>query len=225
MVADRPSLPFASPSPSPKSPSPKSSLPKLPTQKSLSLKNQKEGQRRALLKARQNMPARITQAKSASICQHLQNWPVFVRSRLTLAYCSFRGEPDLAPLLQQQRVWGLPRCEGQALAWHRWFPTSEWALRPGTYGILEPDPSSPLVEPSRVDLILIPCVACDVNGYRLGYGGGFYDRMLGSAEWADKITIGIVFEYARLPQIPRESWDIPLSGICTESGLFLNLAS
>lgn len=185
-------------------------------------KAQKETQRRTLLKARQRMPERILQEKSASICQHLQNWPVFVRSRLTLAYCSFRGEPDLSTLLQQQRVWGLPRCEGNQLIWHRWFPTCQWHLRPGTYGITEPDPASPTVEPHRVDLVLVPCVACDINGYRLGYGGGFYDRMLASRDWANKITIGIVFEYARLPQIPRESWDIPLNGICTESGLFLN---
>jgi 5-formyltetrahydrofolate cyclo-ligase len=182
---------------------------------------QKETQRRALLKARQSMPERIRQEKSASICQHLQNWSVFARSRLTFAYCGFRGEPDLSALLQQQRVWGLPRCEGKTLVWHRWFPTCAWPLRTGTYGITEPDPASPLVEPYQVDLILVPCLACDIGGYRLGYGGGFYDQMLAQPAWASKIAIGIVFEYARLPQVPREPWDIPLSGICTESGLFL----
>ena len=180
----------------------------------------KDAQRRALLKARQAMPARIRQEKSLSICQHLQDWPAFQKSKLTLAYCSFNGEPDLAPLLAQQRSWGLPRCEGKSLLWHRWFPTSQWPLRTGTYGIVEPDPNSPQVEPHKVDLILVPCVACDVNGYRLGYGGGFYDRMLSDRTWADKLTIGIVFEYARLPQIPRDDWDVPLGGICTESGLF-----
>jgi 5-formyltetrahydrofolate cyclo-ligase len=182
---------------------------------------QKEGQRRTLLAARQKMPQRIRAKKSASICQHLQNWPVFVRSRLTLAYCSFRGEPDLSPLLQQQRVWGLPRCEGQSLIWHRWFPGCAWSLQPGTYGIMEPDATAPRIAPEQVELILVPCLACDINGYRLGYGGGFYDRMLSDPLWANVPTIGIVFEYARLPQVPRESWDIPLSGICTESGLFL----
>lgn len=187
-----------------------------------SIQAQKAAQRRALLKARQSMPHRIWQEKSVSICQHLQNWPVFARSRLTLAYCSFRGEPDLGALLKQQRVWGLPRCEDKTLQWHRWFPTCSWPLRTGTYGITEPDPASPLVDPNRVDLILIPCLACDINGYRLGYGGGFYDRMLSHPIWANKTTIGIVFEYARLPQVPRDSWDIPLSGICTESSLFLS---
>ncbi|MEO1621045.1 MAG: 5-formyltetrahydrofolate cyclo-ligase [Cyanobacteria bacterium J06632_3] len=180
----------------------------------------KETQRRALLKARLAMPERIRREKSASICQHLQSWPVFQRSGLTLAYCSVNGEPDLSPLLQQQRSWGLPRCEGKDLQWHRWFPTSPWQLTTGSYGITEPDPNSPLVEPYKVDLILVPCIACDINGYRLGYGGGFYDRMLGDDVWRKKPTIGIVFEYARLPQLPRDEWDIPLMGVCTESGFF-----
>ncbi|MEL7140917.1 MAG: 5-formyltetrahydrofolate cyclo-ligase [Cyanobacteria bacterium J06631_9] len=181
----------------------------------------KASQRRALLKARQAMPQRIRQEKSASICQHLQNWPTFQRSKLTLAYCSANGEPDLGALLQQpQRSWGLPRCEGKKLIWHRWFPTSQWPLAPGAFGITEPHPKSPVVEPYKVDLILVPCIACDVNGYRLGYGGGFYDRMLSDRSWKNKTTLGIVFEYARVPKLPRDVWDIPLDGICTESGLF-----
>jgi len=181
----------------------------------------KKSQRRALLKARQSMPERIRREKSVSICQHLQNWPVLQHSRLTLAYCSFNAEPDLSALLVQGKSWGLPRCEGKTLVWHRWFSSSPWALNPGTYGIIEPDPSSPLIDPEQVDLILVPCVACDINGYRLGYGGGFYDRMLSDRTWQNKTTLGIVFEYARLPMVPRDDWDVPLDGICTESGLFL----
>lgn len=180
----------------------------------------KKTQRRALLNARQAMPERIRQEKSNSICQHLSSWPTFQKSQVTLAYCSFNGEPDLGPLLSQQRSWGLPRCEEKQLIWHRWFPTSQWPLQPGSYGITEPHPKSPLIEPYKVDLILVPCVACDVNGYRLGYGGGFYDRMLSDRTWQNKTTIGIVFEYARLPQLPRDDWDIPLDGVCSESGLF-----
>ncbi|EDX87249.1 5,10-methenyltetrahydrofolate synthetase [Synechococcus sp. PCC 7335] len=180
----------------------------------------KESQRRSLLKARQAMPQRIRAEKSARICQHIQNWAVFGQSRLTLAYCTSNAEPDLSLLLQQPRSWGLPRCEGKTLTWHQWYPDSPWALRPGVYGITEPDPDSPLVDPDKVDLILVPCIACDVSGYRLGYGGGYYDRMFSNSIWADKPTIGVVFEYARVPQLPRDIWDIPLDGICTESGFF-----
>jgi 5-formyltetrahydrofolate cyclo-ligase len=74
------------------------------------------------------------------------------------------------------------------------------------------------LEPTEVDLILVPAVACDLRGYRLGYGGGFYDRMLSSAEWASKPTIGIVFEFAYLPRLPIDDWDKVLQGVCTETG-------
>ena len=185
------------------------------------IQDQKAKMRRSLLKARQAIPPQVWKDKCDRICFHLAQWAVFQSARTVLAYCSFRNEPDLGTLLAQQRSWGLPRCAGKDLVWHRWFPTCRWPLRPGTYGITEPDPTSPLVDPHRVDLILVPTLACDVRGYRLGYGGGFYDRMLSQPSWQGKPTIGIVFECARLPQIPKNSWDRPLSGICTESGLFL----
>ena len=177
--------------------------------------------RRSLLKARQAIPPHLWQHKSHRICQHLAQWPQFRQARTILAYCSFRNEPDLSPLLVQHRSWGLPRCEDKFLIWHRWYAACDWPLQTGAYGIMEPDPSSPRVDPDRVDLILVPAVACDVKGYRLGYGGGFYDRMLSHPRWANKRTIGIVFECARLPQVPRDDWDQPLHGLCTESGLFL----
>lgn len=190
----------------------------MPTRPSSTPHEQKAALRRTLLKARQALPQQIWQQKCDRLCQHLQNWPTFQRSRLTLAYYSFRNEPDLGSLFQQ-RLWGLPRSEGKTLVWHRWCPGVP--LRRGAYGIPEPDPTAPLVHPDQVDLILLPAVACDIRGYRLGYGGGFYDRMLSQPAWASKPTIGIIFEYARLPEIPREPWDQRLTGICTESGLFL----
>ena len=90
-------------------------------------------------------------------------------------------------------------------------------LSKGDYGIFEPHPDSPTLQPDEIDLILVPAVACDVRGYRLGYGGGFYDRLLSSAEWALKPTVGIVFEFAYLPELPVDQWDKPLHSICTEN--------
>ncbi len=70
--------------------------------------------------------------------------------------------------------------------------------------------------------MLIPAVACDEHGYRLGYGGGFYDRLLSLPIWTEKPTVGIVFQNARLLCLPHDPWDKPLQAICTETGVSLS---
>lgn len=177
--------------------------------------------RRSLLKARQAMHPEVWREKSDRLCRHLENSEIFRRSQTILSYFSFRQEPDLSSLVTGSRQWGFPRCSDRNLSWHCWSPHQFPSPQLGAYGILEPHPNTPLLQPEQVDLILVPAVACDVRGYRLGYGGGFYDRMLSQPSWLYKPTIGIVFEFARLPKLPIDPWDRPLQGICTEAGLFL----
>ncbi|NEP43166.1 MULTISPECIES: 5-formyltetrahydrofolate cyclo-ligase [Okeania] len=181
--------------------------------------------RSSLLKKRQSMSETEWREKSDRLCHHLQNYSLFQKAQTVLAYFSFRQEVDLSLLFTNNREnstvsnknWGFPRCVKKTLSWHIWQPESY--LQKGIYGILEPESNAPLLHSSEVDLILIPAVACDLNGYRLGYGGGFYDRMLSSEEWASKPTIGIVFEFAYLQQLPIDPWDRPLSAVCTENGV------
>jgi 5-formyltetrahydrofolate cyclo-ligase len=174
--------------------------------------------RRSLLKTRQSMSVEDWREKSDRICSHLQSSPLFIQAQTILAYFSFRQEPDLSPLFKDPKHhWGFPRCIDKSLSWHSWKP--EEPLQIGAYGIFEPLSDSPRLQPDEVDLILVPAVACDERGYRLGYGGGFYDRMLSSPEWASKPTIGIVFEFAYLPYLLIDSWDKSLQAICTETEL------
>lgn len=169
------------------------------------------------LEKRRSLSLEEWKTKSIQICEHLKACNIFDSARTVLSYCSFRQEPDLQELLTIPKVWGLPRCVEQDLIWHVWKPGT---LRSGKFGIKEPNPNSPLIDIEQVDLILVPCVMCDRRGYRLGYGGGFYDRMLSKPEWQGKSTIGILFDFAVVDEFAIDSWDQPLDAICTESGLF-----
>jgi 5-formyltetrahydrofolate cyclo-ligase len=175
--------------------------------------------RRAFLQQRQGLSPDRWQTQSAQLVQHLQAAPLLAQATTVLAYFSVRQEPDLSPLFAFDKVWAFPRCvqvgDDRALQWHRWSPGQP--LSTGPYGIPEPMADAPSI--TAADLILVPAVACDRQGYRLGYGGGFYDRLLSQSPWATTPTIGITFAAAHVDTLPHDPWDRPLTVVCTELGL------
>ena len=188
--------------------------------------------RRQFLRRRQALSPEIWQSQSDWLCHHLANSPQFIAARTVLAYQSHRQEPNLDYLFTHtNKQWGLPRCVGKDLLWHCWQPSQPLVI--GSYDILEPEPELPLVSLDRVDLILVPAVAItsgttkpnDRGGYRLGYGGGYYDRLLTDPILVGVPTIGIVFDFADLKtplaNLPWsiDPWDMPLDAVCTELGL------
>jgi 5-formyltetrahydrofolate cyclo-ligase len=183
--------------------------------------SEKKDLRSQLLQKRQAIAPADWQAKSQAICQHLSQSEVYRNSQVILAYMSTRQEPDLSALWTNTvspKLWGLSRCVGQNLAWHACSPCRPEQFQVGAYSILEPIATLPMLEPEEVDLILVPAMAYDRQGFRLGYGGGFYDRLLSNPQWANKPTIGIVFEFAYLEHLPRDPWDCPMQAVCTETG-------
>ena len=165
----------------------------------------KSSLRRQLIQQRQALPTAIWQSQSDRICHQLLNCPQFISAQTVLAYQSHRQEPNLDYLFTHaQKQWGLPRSIDKDLLWHCWQPSEPLVI--GNYGILEPNPELPSLEPDGVDLILVPAVAVAASGYRLGYGGGYYDRLRANPLWRRIPTIGIVFDFAYLETLPIDPW-------------------
>jgi len=137
-------------------------------------------------------------------------------------YMAMPGEMDPAPLLhallQRGHAVALPvvLARDAPLAFRGWHPGM--ALEPGVLGIPVPPASSPLVVP---DVLLVPLIAFDALGRRLGQGGGFYDRTLARrrAEGPGVLALGLAFAVQEIPEVPEEAFDERLDGIITEAGL------
>jgi 5,10-methenyltetrahydrofolate synthetase len=138
---------------------------------------------------------------------------------LLAAYWPMPGEPDVRPAMRRwwRAGWGLllPRvvARDEALVFLPWEPGER--LSAGLLGTWEP-----ALAPARVpDLILIPCLGFDERGYRLGYGGGFYDRSLAAldAAGAPVVAIGVAPECALMSGFEPGPHDRPLDWIVTES--------
>jgi len=172
--------------------------------------------RQSLLSQRRQIPHQIWQQKSQALCDRISNWQTFQQAQNILAFTSFRQEPDLSSLWQRfpHKTWGFSRCIEKELIWHQ-IAIADFNnnMRSGAFGILEPCHDSPLMDLEKIDLILIPAVACDRRGYRLGYGGGFYDRWLPNSTG---VKAGIIFDEFYLDTLPSDIWDVPLNAIVTE---------
>lgn len=135
-------------------------------------------------------------------------------------FSSIGDELDVRPLMRVLHEGGfklaLPviKVKGEPLIMRSWAPGEPLEKR--TWGIEEPLDSAPEVLP---DVMLVPLLAFDDEGYRLGYGGGFYDRTLEKVRSLKPvIAIGVAFDEQRVDAVPREGYDQPCDWILTPSG-------
>lgn len=87
-------------------------------------------------------------------------------------------------------------------------------LRPGRYGILEPDDACAAIIPDERTLCVCPCLCCDMDGYRLGFGGGYYDRFLSGFSG---VKAALCYGDSVLPSLQKDEFDIPMDVIVTDS--------
>jgi 5,10-methenyltetrahydrofolate synthetase len=179
----------------------------------------RKAQRETLLATRQAVPAAVRAAHSVSINPWLDAGLGHLGRDVVLGLCwPFKAEFDARHFAARLRRSGvqtaLPmvRGSGQGLEFRIWSPGT--SLERGVYGIPFPRDSASVLP----DLLLVPPVGIDAQGFRLGYGGGYFDRTL-AAQHPSPLCVAVGFEISRIPSIHPQAHDIGMDALVTERGL------
>ncbi len=174
-------------------------------------------QRTALRAARRALPVWCQRRHARQLALRLTRRLRRGRYHRIGAYAAADGEIDPAPFLRAVHRRGrrcyLPTLAGETLRFARWRPHGRWRLN--RFGLREPRGARCSVR--RLDLLLVPLVAFDRSGGRLGRGGGFYDRSLAAA--SGPLRLGLAHQLQELPALASQPWDAALDGVATERRL------
>jgi len=177
---------------------------------------EKSALRKQLLAQRNAVLPQDKQAWDAALCRAIIAHPDFVQASELLGFYPIGSEPDIKPVLEHAIAQGkavyLPCCtpETRTITFRRVHALNE--LMPGAHGIPEPPPYHCALRIVNCALCLVPGLAFDKLGYRLGYGGGYYDRFLANFHGR---TLGVCCA-AMIHEIPADAHDLPVNAVVTE---------
>jgi 5-formyltetrahydrofolate cyclo-ligase len=156
-------------------------------------------------------------ARSAVICARLNALPAVAEAAVLCGYAAIRGEVSVEAVLRAALAAGhtvaLPRVVPGKLELLLHAVTDLAALVPGPYSIPEPPADAPIIDPADVSVFLVPGVAFDAHGGRLGYGAGYYDRLL---HLTRALRIGVAHGFQVCPSLPTGPHDIHMDLVVTE---------
>ncbi len=156
--------------------------------------------------------------KSQLIMKNIISSPVFQKSSVVMLYRSAKGEVDTDELWkickEHGKICVFPKCVSKT-EMIAVLAENEGDFSVSKFGILEPL-SDEAFPKEQIDLIIVPALAFDRNHYRMGYGGGYYDRYL--ADYSGD-TVGLCFSELLVASVMPKDWDIPVSLVITEQGV------
>jgi 5-formyltetrahydrofolate cyclo-ligase len=185
------------------------------------LRARKARLRAQMREMRQTLPNEEKRSRSRAICERVVQSVEFARARTVVAYVAMDEEADPAAILErahdQGKIIGLPRVavRGGLLAFRQWKPGDP--LVRGNFGLQEPAVTAALLEPCAVDLMLVPAVAVDEHGYRVGSGGGYYDRLLATCPSIN--TMALIYDFQLVSDLPVAEGDMAVRSIVTDQRL------
>ncbi len=183
--------------------------------------------RERLKRQRKQLSPGQRQDMNRQLCRHLIDSRQLKHARTLAAYLPFGGEPDLTPVLRHAVDQGiqplLPVVVNEPepkLHFRVWQPGE--SLTKNRFGIPEPASGAKEIPARALDLILLPLVAFDAHGNRIGMGAGYYDRtfafLLDSEPPPRPVLIGTGWSFQQLPRLEPQAWDVPLDAVVTEHG-------
>lgn len=187
--------------------------------------------RRELRTRRARLSADEQQLAAERLAARLAGTRWFQRSTRIACYLSNDGEIDTGPVIERILRAGkhcylpvLSRIHHDRLWFAEYRPGMR--LRPNRFGIPQPVvPARELVRAGSLDLVLVPLVAFDTGGHRLGMGGGYYDRslafLLTRRHWRRPHPVGLGYDFQRVESLPADPWDVPLVGVVTDRQVYV----
>lgn len=183
------------------------------------INEEKKTLRNIFIKKRQNLSFEERKAKDEKISEIIINGYFFNSCDTLLAYYPIKNEIDMLPVieaaLKSNIKVALPISYENGIMEFRYITSLE-NLATGRYNIPEPDKNSELFTGSTSSLCIVPALSYDPYGFRLGYGGGYYDRFLASFKGK---TVGAVYSDFVSHMLPHDQNDIPVSTLITEGGV------
>ncbi|WP_165875968.1 5-formyltetrahydrofolate cyclo-ligase [Hazenella coriacea] len=189
----------------------------------IDLSEQKKNLRKKMLEKRTQFSPKRVQEHSTKISERIIQQSFYQQSQTILCYMAFRNEVDLRGVMEDAWAQGkqvlLPKVNPADRTMKCIQVKQMSDLQPGSYGIMEPlDDSTKVVPPTEIDLVLVPGVAFDLQGYRLGYGGGYYDRFF-SPTSSTPIRVGVAFPEQVVSDVYPERHDQPMHFVITSTNV------
>ncbi len=181
--------------------------------------------RKQYLERRTALSAEIRAARDEKICKNILSSAAYRYADVILLYYPIKCEVNVLPLMEAALAAGkkvaFPRCRAEDHSMIFYYVSSEDDFEEGAYGLREPHAELSFFDPAEVKtnnvLCVVPAVVYDRKGYRIGYGGGYYDRFFGKFKPA---SVGVVYEEFILKSVPHGRFDISVDVVVSERGIY-----